>query len=298
MTDITDSNTIGIAPETHAVIRGAAPVAEAAPAIEAAGEGDHLPDPLPEAEIVQPAETVQVHPPEEHDPAAEALPVGEALTVDEAGVDEAGGVAVIEEPPAPKVFPYDLESPELARAFLHARTPRTWTDRPVDEETFRHLYDLVKLGPTSANSSPARYVFIRTQESKDRLRPALTAGNVAPIMAAPVTVIVAYDPSFYDYLPRLYPQADARSWFAWNDDFSQETAIRNSSLQGGYLLIAARLLGLDCWPMSGFDNARVDQLFLDGRGWRSNFLISLGYAEPVEAPRNPRLMFEEICEVI
>jgi 3-hydroxypropanoate dehydrogenase len=268
MTDITDSNTIGTAPELHA---------EAAAAVEPI----HLPDPLPEAAIIAPAETI-------HAPVAEKLTVGEALIAADLEMP----------PPEPKVFPYDLESPELARAFTAARTPRAWTDRPVDEETFRHLYDLVKLGPTSANASPARYVFIRTQDSKDRLRPALNPGNVEPIMAAPVTVIVAYDPSFYDYLPRLYPQADARSWFAWNDEFSQETAIRNSSLQGGYLLIAARLLGLDCWPMSGFDNARVDHLFLDGRGWRSNFLVSLGYAEPVEAPRNPRLAFEEICEVI
>jgi 3-hydroxypropanoate dehydrogenase len=227
---------------------------------------------------------------EEEPPAAEVLTLGEAMIAAE--------LALPAEPPPPKTFPYDRESPELGRAFLHARTPRAWTDRPVDEETFRHLYDLVKLGPTSANASPARFVFIRSQESKDRLRPALTAGNVAAVMAAPVTVIVAYDPSFYDFLPRLYPQADARSWFAWNDDFSQETAIRNSSLQGGYLLIAARLLGLDCWPMSGFDNARVDQLFLDGRGWRSNFLVSLGYAAATETPRNPRLMFEETCEVI
>jgi 3-hydroxypropanoate dehydrogenase len=259
MTDITDSNTIGIAPEVHVAA--------------AVAEPHEVTDSLPEAEIVQPAE---------------AVTVGEAVVAADPE----------EPPPAPKVFPYDLESPELVRAFTGARTPRAWTDRPLDEETFRHIYDLVKLGPTSANSSPARYVFIRSQESKDRLRPTLTPGNVAPIMAAPVTVIVAYDPSFYDFLPRLYPQADARSWFAWNDEFSQETAIRNSSLQGGYLLIAARLLGLDCWPMSGFDNARVDQLFLDGRGWRSNFLVSLGYAEPVEAARNPRLMFEEICEVI
>ena len=275
MTDITDSNTIDAAPN--------APDATPAPA----AEPHHLPDPLPPAEIIQPAETIHEPLAEEHPPAPEETTVGEALIA-----------ADLEAPLPPKVFPYDLESAELARAFLQARTPRAWTDRPVDEETFRHLYDLVKLGPTSANSSPARYVFIRSQDSKDRLRPALNPGNVAPIMAAPVTVIVAYDPSFYDYLPRLYPQADARSWFAWNDEFSQETAIRNSSLQGGYLLIAARLLGLDCWPMSGFDNARVDQLFLDGRGWRSNFLVSLGYAEPVEAPRNPRLMFEEICEVI
>jgi 3-hydroxypropanoate dehydrogenase len=276
MTDITDSNTIGIAPDLQDA--------------EPATEPHHLPAPLPEAEIVEPAETVHASLTEEEPPAAEVLTLGEAMI--------AADLAVPAEPPSPKVFPYDLDSPELGRAFLHARTPRAWTDRPVDEETFRHLYDLVKLGPTSANASPARFVFIRSQESKDRLRPALTPGNVAAVMTAPVTVIVAYDPSFYDFLPRLYPQSDARSWFAWNDEFSQETAIRNSSLQGGYLLIAARLLGLDGWPMSGFDNARVDQLFLDGRGWRSNFLVSLGYAAPVEPPRNPRLMFEESCEVI
>jgi 3-hydroxypropanoate dehydrogenase len=265
MTEITDSNRIASVAEVH----HAEPVAES----------HALPDPLPEAEIVQPAETI--HP-----------AVDQTATMGESPIS-----AELEAPP-PKVFPYDLESPELARAFNAARTPRAWTDRPVDEETFRHLYDLVKLGPTSANSSPARYVFIRSQESKDRLRPALTPGNVEPVMTAPVTVIVAYDPSFYDFLPRLYPQADARAWFAWNDDFSQETAIRNSSMQGGYLLVAARLLGLDCWPMSGFDNARVDQLFLDGRGWRSNFLVSLGHAATVETIRNPRLMFEETCEVI
>jgi 3-hydroxypropanoate dehydrogenase len=261
MTDTTDTNTIGTAPDVH--------VAEPTPPVEP----HQLPDPLPAAEIVQPAETVREALPETH--AEDHAPDAEA------------SVAADPDSPPPRVFPYELDSPELRRAFLHARTPRAWTDRPVDEETYRHLYDLVKYGPTSANSSPARFVFIRSQESKDRLRPALTAGNVAPVMTAPVTVIVAYDPSFYDYLPRLYAQADARSWFAWN-----------SSLQGGYLLIAARLIGLDCWPMSGFDNARVDQLFLDGRGWRSNFLVSLGYAEPVAAPRNPRLMFEEICEVI
>ncbi|WP_413788762.1 malonic semialdehyde reductase [Acidisoma sp.] len=192
-----------------------------------------------------------------------------------------------------------MESPELVRAFLHARTPRAWTDRPVEEETLQHLYDLVKLGPTSANSSPARFVFVRSQEARERLRPALNHGNVEAVMTAPVTAIVAYDPSFYDFLPRLYPQAeDARSWFAWNDEFSLETAVRNGSLQGGYLILAARLLGLDCWPMSGFDAAKVDSLFLDGRGWRANFLLSLGYAAPVEGPRNPRLTFAESCEVI
>jgi 3-hydroxypropanoate dehydrogenase len=202
-------------------------------------------------------------------------------------------------PAAPKTFPYDLAAAELDRAFYSARTPRAWTDRAIEEDTLQHLYDLVKLGPTSANSAPARFVFIRSQDGKERLRPALTAGNLEGVMKAPVTVIIAYDHSFYDFLPRLYPQADdARSWFAWNDEFTQETALRNSSLQGGYLILAARLLGLDCWPMSGFDNAKVDATFLSGRGWRSNFLLNIGYAEPVEGPRNPRLMFDEACEVV
>lgn len=249
-------------------------------------------------------------------PATEApvaeLPVTEAVATAEAATAEpsigeamiAADLALPEEetpaaPFAPKTFPYDLESPELARAFTHARTPRAWTDRPVEEETLQHLYDLVKLGPTSANSSPLRLVFLRSREARERLRPALTHGNVEAVMTAPVTAIVAYDPSFYDFLPRLFPQAeDARSWFAWNDEFSMETAMRNSSLQGGYLILAARLLGLDCWPMSGFDAAKVDSLFLDGRGWRANFLLSLGYAETVEGPRNPRLTFAESCEVI
>ncbi|WP_227307467.1 malonic semialdehyde reductase [Acidisoma cellulosilyticum] len=240
-----------------------------------------------------------------HLPAAAAAPdhdmtLGEKLIAADIAIpeDETPAETVVAEPPAPKVFPYDLESAELARAFLHARTPSAWTDRQIDEETYRHLYDLVKLGPTSANTSPMRLVFVRSPEAKERLRTALTPANVEAVMTAPVTVIVAFDPSFYDFLTRLYPQADARPWFAWNDEFSQETAIRNSSLQGGYLIMAARLLGLDCWPMSGFDNARVDALFLDGRGWRSNFLLGLGYAETVATARNTRLMFEETCEVI
>lgn len=287
MTDVTETNdklTAEHAPQVPAEV----PQADTHPAQTHPSEGAHTE--TPHAEAAHPAEP----------PQAETIPVETApLPEPDVAVTETEIVAAeIEEPPAPKTFPYDLESPELARAFLDARTPHAWTEREIDEETYRHLYDLVKLGPTSANSSPMRLVFVRSPEAKERLRTALTPANVDAVMKAPVTVIVAFDPSFYDFLARLYPQADARPWFAWNDDFSQETAMRNSSLQGGYLIIAARLLGLDCWPMSGFDNARVDALFLDGRGWRSNFLLSLGYAEPVETPRNTRLMFEESCEVI
>jgi 3-hydroxypropanoate dehydrogenase len=248
-----------------------------------AAETSHI-----EAEVPPPVVEPVVHP-ETLDP--------EVLAPESPPEAELAVVEPIPEP-EPKVFPYDLDNAVLDHAFRHARTPRAWTDRTVDEETFRHLYDLIKLGPTSANSSPARFVFIRSQDAKDRLRPALTPGNVEVVMAAPVTVIVAFDPAFYDFLPRLNPQTDARSWFAWNDEFSQETAMRNSSIQGGYLILAARMLGLDCWPMSGFDNARVDLLFLDGRGWRSNFLLSLGYGVPPEEPRLPRLGFEEACETI
>lgn len=283
MTDVTETNeklTAEHAPQVPAQ----APSAEAPPADAHPAEALH-------ADAVHPAEVPQA---ETDAVTASDLGMTDTLVLTETEIV----AAEIAEPPPPKTFPYDLESPELARAFLNARTPHAWTEREIDEETYRHLYDLVKLGPTSANSSPMRLVFVRSPEAKERLRTALTPANVDAVMKAPVTVIVAFDPSFYDFLARLYPQADARPWFAWNDDFSQETAMRNSSLQGGYLIIAARLLGLDCWPMSGFDNARVDALFLDGRGWRSNFLLSLGYAAPVETPRNTRLMFEESCEVI
>ncbi|GAB0113130.1 malonic semialdehyde reductase [Acidisoma sp. C75] len=233
-------------------------------------------------------------------PHAAEAPAAEAAAAEHGAEDLAGaGPGATHDAAAPAALGYDLTAAELERAFHAARTPRAWTARPVAEETLQHLYDLMKLGPTSANCAPARLVFLKSREAREKLRPALTPGNLDGVMKAPVTIIVAYDSSFYDFLPRLYPQAeDARDWFAWNHDFAQETALRNGSLQGGYLILAARLLGLDCWPMSGFDNARVDTLFLDGRGWRSNFLLNIGYAEPVEGPRNPRLMFEEACEIL
>jgi 3-hydroxypropanoate dehydrogenase len=154
------------------------------------------------------------------------------------------------------------------------------------------------MGPTSANSGPARFVFVRTTEAKERLKPALSAGNLEKTMAAPVTVIVAYDPRFYDELPRLFPHADARAWFAGNEALAEETAFRNSTLQGAYLIMAARALGLDCGPMSGFDRAKVDEAFLAGRGWKSNFLVNLGYGDPEGVlERLPRLSFDEACEL-
>ena len=189
-----------------------------------------------------------------------------------------------------------LDDPALDALFRTARTKYRWTDQPVSDDELRSLYDLLKFGPTSANSSPARFVFIRDKESKDRLKRALSPGNVEKVMAAPVTVIVAYDPFFYDHLPRLFPHADAKSWFSGNPDLADETGFRNGTLQGAYLIMAARAMGLDCGPMSGFDKSKVDQLFLTDHGWKSNFLISLGHGEPEdEHERAPRLDFGDAC---
>jgi 3-hydroxypropanoate dehydrogenase len=191
-----------------------------------------------------------------------------------------------------------LDDTALDILFRTARTKWQWTDQPVTEEDLRELYDLVKFGPTSANSSPARFVFVRSPAGKEKLKPALSAGNIDKTMAAPVTVIVAHDPLFYYHLPKLFPQADAKSWFSGNPDLAEETAFRNSTLQGAYLIIAARALGIDSGAMSGFDRAKVDRAFFAENGWKSNFLINLGHAEPGEHPfpRLPKLDFAEATQ--
>jgi 3-hydroxypropanoate dehydrogenase len=192
-----------------------------------------------------------------------------------------------------------IDSSALDTLFVNARTHNKWTSAPVSDDELRALYDLVKLGPTSANSSPARFLFLRGQEAKERLKPALSAGNLAKTMAAPVVTIVAYDPRFYDHLPRLFPHADARSWFSGNEALAEETAFRNGTLQGAYLIMAARALGLDAGPMSGFDRAKVDEAFLADRGWKSNFLVSLGHGDPSGLfARSPRLGFDEACVLL
>ncbi len=192
-----------------------------------------------------------------------------------------------------------LDQAALATLFETARTHWHWTDQEVADEDLRRVYDLLKMGPTSANSSPARFMFLRTQGAKDRLRPALSAGNVDKTMAAPVVCIVAHDPLFYENLPRLYPPADARSWFAGNEALAMETAFRNGTLQGAYLIIAARAAGLDCGPMSGFDNGKVDAEFMYATGWKSNFLVSLGHGDATALhPRAPRLDFDEACRML
>jgi 3-hydroxypropanoate dehydrogenase len=191
-----------------------------------------------------------------------------------------------------------LEARVLDQLFRSARTQNKWQDRPVPDATLQELYDLLKWGPTSANGMPGRFVFLRTPEAKEKLRPALSAGNLEKTMSAPVVCVVAHDLKFYDKLPRLFPHADARSWFAGNERLAETTAFRNGTLQGAYLIIAARSLGLDVGPMSGFDNAKVDQAFFAGTDWRSNFLVNLGYGDPSGLfDRSPRLSFDEACRL-
>ena len=188
-----------------------------------------------------------------------------------------------------------LDPTALDLVFRTARTYRAWDGRPVDDATLRELHELMKWGPTTGNSCPARFVFVKSAAAKARLRPALDAGNVVQTMAAPVTAIVAYDLAFYEMMPKLAPHTNARSWFADEPlESLRTTALRNGSLQGAYLIIAARALGLDCGPMSGFDNAKVDAEFFGGTTVRSNFLCNLGYGDPSKLhPRAPRLTFDE-----
>ncbi|SEO98625.1 3-hydroxypropanoate dehydrogenase [Luteibacter sp. UNC138MFCol5.1] len=193
-----------------------------------------------------------------------------------------------------------LNDAALDQIFRNARTYNAWQDKEVPEALLRQLYDLVKMGPTSANSSPMRLVFIRSKDAKERLRPFLSEGNLAKTMAAPVTAIVATDFAFYDKLPELFPHADARSWFVGNEALVQATAFRNSSLQGAYLILAARSLGLDCGPMSGYDQAGLDAEFFAGTPVKSNFLVNIGYGDAENGlfPRNPRLAFDAAAQIL
>jgi 3-hydroxypropanoate dehydrogenase len=191
-----------------------------------------------------------------------------------------------------------LDDRALDQLFRAARTQNKWQDRPVPDAKLHELYELLKWGPTSANSSPARFVFVRTPEGKAKLKEALSAGNTEKTMTAPVTVIVCYDSYFYDKLGQLFPHADAKPWFTSSPEFAEKTAFRNGSLQGAYLMLAARAVGLDVGAMSGFDNAKVDELFLFDTGWKSNFLVNLGYGDPAGLfPRSPRLSFDEAARL-
>ncbi len=187
----------------------------------------------------------------------------------------------------------------LDQLFLKARTHWVWRPEPVPLELLKELYDVARFGPTSANSSPARFVFLTTPQAKERLRPALSPTNVEKTMTAPVTVIVAWDTEFHDKLPQLFPARDMRSIFAGNAALIHETAFRNGTLQGAYFMIAARGLGLDCGPMSGFDQSKVNAEFFPDGKWKANFLCNIGYGDPTKLfPRNPRLSFDEACRVL
>jgi 3-hydroxypropanoate dehydrogenase len=184
--------------------------------------------------------------------------------------------------------------------FTEARTANLFLNKPVDQSLLSEIYDLMKWGPTSMNSCPARISFLTTAEAKARLKPALIDGNVARVESAPVIAIVGMDMEFFRYLPELYPHApENKKIFETNEFAAEITAVRNSTLQGGYFIMAARAVGLDCGPMSGFDNVRVDQEFFSGTHVRSNFLCSLGYADPDKHyPRGPRFKFDETCQIL
>jgi 3-hydroxypropanoate dehydrogenase len=181
---------------------------------------------------------------------------------------------------------------------MTARSQNKWKPVPVSHQQIHRIYEILRHGPTSANCSPARFVFVTTPEGKERLKPALSSGNLEKTMSAPVTVIVGCDGAFYEKLPKLFPHADARSWFTSSPALAEETAFRNGTLQGAYLMIAARMLGLDVGAMSGFDKAKVDEAFFAGTHIKSNFLCNLGYGDPTGLfGKLPRLSFDEACQI-
>jgi 3-hydroxypropanoate dehydrogenase len=197
-------------------------------------------------------------------------------------------------PPSLAAIKTPIPQEALDQLFREARTHSVWLPEPVPVELLRKAYELARLGPTSANGSPARFVFLTTPGAKARLKPVLAPGNVDKTMAAPVTVIVAWDTEFHQNLPKLFPQADVRSYFIGNQPLIEETAFRNSSLQAAYFILAARALGLDCGPMSGFDADTLNAEFFPDGKWKANLLCNLGYGDTSKLyPRNPRLNFEE-----
>jgi len=192
-----------------------------------------------------------------------------------------------------------LDDAALDALFRSARTHNTFKDEPVSDVTLRALFELVKMGPTSANGLPGRFVFVTSREAKAKLEPALSEGNRAKTMKAPVTAIVAYDAEWHEQLPRFFPHTDAKSWFAGDPAKIEGAAVVNGTLMGGYLILAARALGLDCGPMAGFDKETVDAAFLAGTTWKSNFLVNLGYGDGQDLKeRLPRPEFDEFCRIV
>ena len=192
----------------------------------------------------------------------------------------------------------ELPTKALEQLFTEARTHHAWQPKPVADEALRSLYDLAKWGPTSLNSQPMRLVFVKSREAKEKLIPALMGANAEQGKTAPVTAIIAHDERFFEHLAVLFPAFDARPMFASNEALSRETAFRNGTLQGAYLMLAARSLGLDVGSMSGFDNAKVDEAFFKGTSWKSNFLCNIGYGDSSKVfPRGPRLSFEQAARI-
>jgi len=203
------------------------------------------------------------------------------------------------EPPSLAVIKTTISQEALDQLFREARTHSTWLPEPVPVELLHKAYELARLAPTSANGSPARFVFLTTPGAKARLKPVLAPGNVDKTMAAPVTVIIAWDMEFHEKLPRLFPQTDVRSYFVGNKPLIEENAFRNGSLQAAYFILAARALGLDCGPMSGFDADKLNAEFFPDGKWKVNLICNLGYGDPSKLhPRNPRLSFEEASVIL
>jgi len=204
--------------------------------------------------------------------------------------------------PEKKTANMTLSPEDMDLIFRNARSQNGWQAKPVSDEQLRQLYELMKWAPTTMNTQPARILFLRGAAAKERLKPALNPGNVDKTMAAPVTAIIAYDTAFYEHLPKLFANnPNARAIFAGEDKkaHAETSAFRNGSMQGGYFILAARALGLDCGPMSGFNNAKVDAEFFDGTGIKSNFLCNLGHGDAAKVmPRNPRLAFDEACKLL
>ncbi len=191
-----------------------------------------------------------------------------------------------------------LDNNSLDILFRTARTHSAWLPKPVPNDLLKQVYDLAKMGATSGNCCPMRIVFVASKAAKEKLKPILDAGNVEKTMAAPVTAIIGMDIEFYEKLPFLFPHTDAKSWFVGNESLIEKTAFRNSSLQGAYLMLAARSLGLDCGPMSGFNNSKMDEVFFAGTKIKSNFICNLGYGDASKLhPRSPRLSFDDACKI-
>lgn len=192
-----------------------------------------------------------------------------------------------------------LTDESLDVLFRDARTYSAWQDKDVSDVTLQALYDLAKMGPTSMNCCPMRVVFVKSSDMKEKLSSALAEGNVQKTMTAPVTALIAYDTEFYEHLPTLFPHMDGKSYFQGKPDLITETAMRNSSLQGAYFIMAARSLGLDCGPMSGFNTDKLNDLFFNGTSYKINFLCNLGYGDEESLhSRSPRFNFDDVCDII